>query len=164
MPRFVTCVTCPLYEWRGALKLSQPTITDVAFSYLSRLWYLDMEPCNQTTITSNAFRHLSSLQSLDMSGCYQTTISDDAFANLTALHTLKMRGCGQTTITDLAFQHLANLTSLDIFGCEAILAKAAVQHLPNLDFLQADDSLVPSAFRRVFGFGFGRIPEFDHAA
>lgn len=50
---------------------SLPTITDIAFSYLSGLQKLDMSRCTQPNITDGAFAH--------MSGCFVPSSSQQAY-------------------------------------------------------------------------------------
>lgn len=113
------------------------SISDNAFSKLSRLLYLNLDDNEIETLQSGVFQGLESLQSLTLTNNNITTIELSAFRDLTALRTLDLH---RNSIRDLQKGTYAELTALkELNLAYNNIVKATFADLPSsVDFLHLD--------------------------
>ncbi|XP_050445611.1 insulin-like growth factor-binding protein complex acid labile subunit [Cataglyphis hispanica] len=113
------------------------SISDNAFSKLSRLLYLNLDDNEIETLQSGVFQGLESLQSLTLTNSNITTVELSAFRGLTALRTLDLH---RNSIRDLQKGTFAELTALkELNLAYNNIVKATFADLPSsVDFLYLD--------------------------
>ncbi|KAL6440403.1 hypothetical protein ACFW04_003142 [Cataglyphis niger] len=113
------------------------SISDNAFSKLSRLLYLNLDDNEIETLQSGVFQGLESLQSLTLTNSNITTVELSAFRGLTALRTLDLH---RNSIRDLQKGTFAELTALkELNLAYNNIVKATFADLPlSVDFLHLD--------------------------